>query len=171
MEILRSWITGITAATLISAVADLITPKSPAGKVVRLAGTLILITAVIAPVKRFDIDFLSPYIVRYNLEFSELSGRITNENKKIQTLIIEDKMSAYILQRAKDIGIVLRRVKVNAGKSAEGYLYPESAELEPEGEISQGKQLELTEIIERECAIPYKRQKFVSSRKGEVQNA
>ncbi|NLG52532.1 MAG: hypothetical protein GX541_00940, partial [Clostridiales bacterium] len=54
MEILRSWITGITAATLISAVADLITPKSPAGKVVRLAGALILLTAVIAPVNRFD---------------------------------------------------------------------------------------------------------------------
>ena len=153
MEWLRSWICGICAAAILVSVAYAMAPKNSAGHFVRLSGAVIIILAVLAPFKQFKIEAISPYIVRYNLSYENLTENLQAENEKIQSLIIEDKMSTYILQRAQEIGVSCE-VTVSAGKSEDGYLYPASAHVVLDAATPEKKRLELMEIIEQECAIP-----------------
>ena len=68
-------------------------------------------------------------------------------NEEFEISIIEEKLSEYVLQRAKHLGIDCE-VSVSVGKTNNGELLPQSIELCGPKEIKK-----LEHIIETECGI------------------
>ncbi len=160
IEFLTGWITGITAAAVISALVLAIAPECPAKRVLRLACGIIMLVAVLRPVKGLGDTDLSFFLQQYRSEFEgyeeEMSG-ISENNIK---LIIEDRTRTYILQK-KDMLRLDCDVAVTAQKpeGEEGYPYPYSVELIFNGSLpEEDKKKEMSEFLSIELGIPPERQ-------------
>lgn len=161
MELARNWIGGICAAAIIVSVAKAIAPQNPAGRCVQLIGALVLILAVLSPLRSLSVSDIAEYDRRYAPEIEELSHDLQEENEKIQEDIIEEEMSTYISERARDLDIECDAVSVDTVKKDDGYLYPYTLSIVTHGNVSEGDKAELKRIIERECAIDEDKISFI----------
>lgn len=59
MELLRQWLTGVTCAAIIVALADSLMAGGTVRKIGQLAGGLLLLAAVVKPVLEVDLTVLS----------------------------------------------------------------------------------------------------------------
>ena len=105
MEAVRSWITGVCVASILVAVAMSLVSKNSVGRVVRLVGSIIIVFAVFLPISRWDATDLARSISHYDVKPDEIATRANTENTKMKTLLIANKLSSYILERAKTLGI------------------------------------------------------------------
>lgn len=164
MEMIRTWITGITAASILIAVICAIVPKNATGGFVRAACAVVLIIAVLAPLKSFRVTDINFWNTQYHNEFNHKKEQLDQENQKMKSSIIENTMSTYIWKRAKQIGIDCK-TNVRCRKSKSGELLPYEVEvLLTDGTKNRAK---LTSIIEHECGIPKDRQMYKIQERGE----
>ena len=63
MELLRTWVLGVTAASLVIAVGEALMPQGTVKKVGRLTGGLILVLVLLQPVARLDYGDLYDRVV------------------------------------------------------------------------------------------------------------
>lgn len=115
MEGLRGYILSVISAAFVLAILNtLVDKKGSAGMLLRLIGGLFLTFTLISPV--IDLDFTG--IFDYLEEFSEsgsdaaVSGELMAREE--YRTIIKDKLEAYILDKAKDLGLDLT-VEVTLG--------------------------------------------------------
>lgn len=157
IELLRNWLLGITAASIILALASNLMPDGTVKQIGKFAGGLFLTMAIIRPVLSADYEILAGSMAEYRMNTEEYSLSIEVENEKLKKIIIEDRTQAYIHDRAGELGIECC-VTVQCGTNKEGQLYPSSAIIY--GEMTSEQIKELTQIIESEIAIPREKQKY-----------
>ncbi len=162
LDWIGSWILGVTAAAMIAAVAQAMAPEGPAKKALRLACGLLMILAVLRPVKELSLNDLSFYTTQYSLE--TYNKKIDETNESFLRAIIEDKTATYILEKADELDIPCTASVSLKTSEQGGYPFPYSVSVVLEEDVDESKRRELSRLIEAGCAIPPQRQKWSTGR-------
>lgn len=160
MELVKDWVGGICAVTIIVSVIKAVVPQNSAGRCVQLAGALVLIMAVISPFKSLSVSDIMKNDRGYELEFERQSRHLQEENENIQKEIIEKEISSYISQRLLDFGLDCEGIAVEVVKRKDGYLYPEEIRIITDRKVSEAERKEIKKTVKRECDIAEDRVAF-----------
>ena len=155
MELLRQWLTGITCAAIIVALADSLAARGTVRRIGRLAGGLLLLAAVVKPVLEVDLTALSSANLRLEME-AVLAAEEAGQD--LMKSIIGRETGAYILDKAAELGLPCREVQVLCAVGENGMPYPESVVVT--GPMSREEQALLARRIEADLAIPAERQSY-----------
>ena len=154
---MREWIAGITAASLLAAVALALTPPGRVRQVTRLACGLLCALAVAGPLARLDVGLLAPSIAAYEQRALEITGQAEEEAKMLDRTYIEERCQAYILAKAAETGAAVDGVSLSARWDEDGRVwYPWAVTLH--GPYNAA----LAASIEAELGIPAARQEWRS---------
>ena len=156
IELLWQWLTGVTCAAMIAALADSLTPAGTVKRIGRMAGGLLLLIAVVQPVLEVDFSALASASVPLELEESELE----KTDLEWMKTIIGRETGAYILDKAEELGISCQEVQVTCAVEENGVPYPASVVVR--GDMTQEEQALLSRRIEADLAIPAEQQTYES---------
>lgn len=155
MELLRQWLTGVTCAAIIVALADSLMAGGTVRKIGQLAGGLLLLAAVVKPVLEVDLTVLSAASLRLEAEAVPAAEEVGLDLMKS---IIGEETGAYILDKAAELGISCQEVRVTCAVEENGVPYPASVVLV--GDLTEEEQARLSRRIEADLAIPAERQSY-----------
>ena len=112
-ELLREWITGLCAASVITACAQRIVPGGAVKKVLRLICGLVLTMALISPLAGPDTADYALSLADYHERVAALTEELGQTEKRLDRMYIEEHCAAYILDEAHALGLE-GRVEVRA---------------------------------------------------------
>lgn len=153
MSFLKEWLLGVTAAALAVALAQALTPEGTVKKLLRLMGGLVLLLAVVRPLKG-----LAPAALP---QPGDLIPSVETENKAgadVMKTLIAQKVGAYIVDKGSTLGCSCI-AQVTVAEDGSGWAIPWSVELRGQW-TAQGKK-ELSQTIAQELNIPAQRQTFL----------
>ena len=156
LDSINNWILGIVSAAVIVSIILSIVPKNSVSKIVQMIGGIIIILAIIAPIKGVKLDDFTINSLKYDKEFSGLKRNFDEENEKIKISIIEEKLSSYILDKAG--GKI--RAKVYVSKNDQGGYYPRKVEIYYKS-LSEKEKRVLSDYIKEELGVKGINQHFV----------
>lgn len=104
-ELLRQWILGVTCAAMIAAVAQAFARKGGAGKAAQLTAGLLVLLAAAKPLAGLSAFDVSGALQDLQSRQEERADELTAENDQMMKALIEGKTEAYILDKAKKMGI------------------------------------------------------------------
>lgn len=158
MSAARSWLLAIIAAALLCAVADALMPSGPVKRVGRLVCGLVLIGAILSPLSALDLEgsrrWLEGYFVSVRDREAELEETVNDQIK----VIIEQKLAAYIVDKAAQLGLTCR-ARVECTASEDGVYLPIRTEVA--GSMTADVQGKLIRIIEEDLGVPAQAQIYV----------
>lgn len=158
MGALRSWLLAVIAAALLCAVADALMPPGAVKRVGRLVCGLVLIGAVLSPLAALDLEgsqrWLEGYLVSVRTREAELEETVSDQIK----VIIEQKLSAYIVDKAAQLGLTCR-ARVECAASEDGLYLPVRTEVV--GSMTADVQGKLIRVIESDLGVPAESQIYV----------
>lgn len=157
MELVRSWLIGVTAAAMAVALADSLAPDGAVKKIGKLAGGLLLVVAILRPVVGLDYAAMSGILTDYRVEAEGYSSALETENMLLMKTIIEERTGAYIQDKAAELGMVCT-AEVTCQADEDGNPYPASVIVY--GELTQGQVDTLSRTIEGDLAIPEQNQQY-----------
>lgn len=159
MDGVRGWLLSVIAACLLCALADALMPQGPVKKAGRLVCGLVLLCVMLSPLPGLRVEegqaWLEDYFAGLEQQKQDLKETADAGTKGI----IEEEYAAYIVDKAKELGIVCRaRVACRTGE--DGLRVPDRVEVT--GRFSDEEQSRLTQIIEEELLVPPERQAYYS---------
>ena len=158
LDLLRTWMIGVTSAALIAAILSALTPEGTVKKVSKLAAGMLMTVAVLRPIQEISLEDISSYKMQYEAELNDYENSVGTADEKFMNIIIADRTASYIIKRAGEMGIECS-VAVTTHKDGDGlYPYPYSAEVTCNNEVDAEKKRQLQTLIETECAISLQRQ-------------
>ena len=161
MALVRSWILGLAAASLIAAILIAVSPQGRARKITMFASGFMIMAAMIKPFIGFDFSVFSSSMMQYGTMGREYAGLLTVKNDSLLKTIIEERSAAYISDKATSLGMENVRVKVKAEKGDGGNPYPHEVFIS--AKYSAGEKRSLTEYLESEFGVPEARQHWSGS--------
>lgn len=160
IDLIRSWLVGITCTAMIVALAESLSPAGAVRKVGRLTGGLVLMLPILQPVAKLDMDDLSGVLAQYRIEAAGYSVDLEAENGKLMKAIIEEETGAYILDKAAALGIENCEVVVAVADRDGESPIPEAVTVM--GSITDGQREALSHRIEADLAISADRQTYLT---------
>lgn len=142
MEQIKTWISGICAVSLMISILKSLLPESAVGKTFNVAASLIVILAIIMPIKKFDFDSFELVSLNYEKEISDKIEKAVDDNDKITDRIIEKKLAEYVCNKSD---VKLDDIKITCDR---GEII--SVELSSENEA-------VKEILIKECGVDEKK--------------
>ena len=112
-ELLREWIIGLCAASVITACAQSIVPGGAVKRVLRLICGLVLTLVLISPLARPNREDYALSLAAYHMRISDLTEELQETEKRLNRMYIEERCAAYILDEAHALGLE-GRVEVRA---------------------------------------------------------
>lgn len=155
-ELIRNWLLSITGASMLLAVAEHIVQEGINRRIVRLAGGLILALLALNPILRLDEEMLGEAVTRFEAEVQMGSEELDLKKDFLYESIIEDKTEAYILDKAKELGLNCQ-VSVFAAWDGE---VPVPHSVKIRGIWTQQQKDELSQMMETELGISKSLQRF-----------
>lgn len=153
MSFLRQWLLGITAAALAVALAQALTPEGTVKKLLRLTGGLVLLLAVVRPLKGLAPEALPrPGDLVPSVETAETAG------EEVMKTLIAQKVGAYIVDKGDQLGCPCT-AQVTVAEDGSGWAVPWSVEVR--GQWTAQEKKELSRLIAQELNIPEERQTFL----------
>lgn len=153
-EAVKEWIIGMVGASAISCIALTLTPKGRVYEVVRLlCGVLVAIT-MLSPVISFDYTAYAENLSKYREEYTEITTEASADGDRLVRTLIEQECSAYILDKAGELGVQVSGVTVTAKWGDDNCWYPYEANISSQQERNDA----LTGVIEAQLGIPAERQ-------------
>lgn len=156
-ELLRDWLLGVTCAAMVLAIAEALTPEGSIRKICRLAGGLVLLLAAVSPVVKLDEADLTRALTEYRVTAQDYGDALVEKNNILYKTIIEENTAAYILDKAKELGISCG-AEVIFAYDEDGNPYPE--EVRVFGRWTEAQKAELSRVLETELGIPPGQQMF-----------
>lgn len=150
MELLRSWLVGVTAAAMIAAAAEYLMPEGGVKKIGKLAGGLLLLFAILQPFLSLEDRDISGILSRYRIETDGYSAALEKENVRLMKTIIEEETAAYIQDKAGRHAIACT-VRVTCQLLEDGTPYPASVTVY--GDLTVQQEQELRRIIAEDISI------------------
>ena len=151
MGAVRSWLLAVIAASLLCAVAGALMPPGPVKRVGRLVCGLVLIGAMLSPLRLLDLEggqrWLEGYLASVQSREAELEETVNSQIK----VIIEQKYAAYIVDKAAQLGLACR-ARVKCALSEDGLYLPVRTEVD--GSMTADVQGKLIRVIESELGVP-----------------
>lgn len=154
MTAVSEWVRAIAGAALICAAASVLTPKGGVKGVVKLLCGIVLLLMVLKPLLKTDPAQLSLDMANYRARAAEIANGAQESGDALDRRFIEQKFSAYILDKAKALGLAGITAEVTV-KWGEGCWYPYAAKLG--GAPPQREKTLLENEIEYELGIPKER--------------
>ena len=146
-EFFRSWILGLTGAAAFCALCSAVTPDGSVKKVQKLLCGVVMTLALVSPLMGMDMSAYSLNLARCRQQAEEISASAQEISDSLSRTFIEERCAAYILDKARLLGLEPAGVKVTVQWSGEGVWYPVEAEIEVEYDRK------LSEKIEEELGI------------------
>jgi len=165
IELIRQWITGVTCAAMLIAVAQTLVPVGAVKRVMNFTSGLLLITVIALPLFRIDGTDLSGYLMEYEIKFSQPNDQLREENEAMMKDIIATQCEVYLQNQAREIGLDCD-FEVYCAMSEEGYPVPYVVHIT--GELTAEQQRTLILLIAQELGVPVERQYWNG---GEHENA
>lgn len=153
MSFLRQWLLGVTAAALAVALAQALTPEGTVKKLLRFIGGLVLLLAVVEPLKGFVPAALpEPGELAPSVETAETAG------EEVMKTLIAQKVGAYIVDKGDQLGCPCT-AQVTVAEDENGWAIPWAAEMR--GKWTAKGREELSRLLAQELNIPAQRQTFL----------
>lgn len=130
MEWMKSWLFSIVCAAMVAAVADALSPKGFPKQLARYAGGLLVLMAVLGPVKRLDSDVIGDITANLKGRYGGYAETFAHQNTQVTKAIIEEETAAYISDKAAGLGITQCRAEVRCRMTEEGFPAPETVRVE-----------------------------------------
>ena len=164
MELLRAWLTGITAAAILCALANSLMPEGAVRRVGKLACGLVMLSAVLRPL--VEVEALSPgdLLEDYQAQAAVQTQALEEGRNTALKSIIEQEFAAYIVDKAAQMGAACT-AQVTCQLGEDGVFLPQSAAVQ--GSFTPQQQEDLARILEEELAIPRARQSFLTKEEEE----
>lgn len=157
MDLIRTWLIGVTAAAMVAALADSLAPEGAVKKVGKLAGGLLMVVAILQPLAGLDYEAMAASLANYRLETEGYSSALEAENEQLMKIIIEERTGAYIQDKAAELDAVCT-AEVICQVNEDGSMYPASVVVY--GELTQAQTDALSRTIEGDLAIPAENQRY-----------
>lgn len=143
-EFLKSWIITVTAAATITAIAAAIIPGGAVKKASGLALGLVLMLAVLSPIKRLDVEYVGRLTEDFMSELGQ-EAEFSEENEQMEE-IIASEIEAYILDKAHQMGTWADVEQI-------GFEYRRSIPVPVDIHLRGEPLEELADVIEQELGI------------------
>ena len=145
---IREWIFSLTGTALVCAAALRLTPEGRVKGSLRTLCAVALAAALFAPLLKLDaLPDYAPELARYRAAAEALTGEGAALGQELDRGLIEQRMEAYILDKARALGAEVTGAEVHLRWSTQGVWVPERAELT--GEYSPT----LSALLEAELGI------------------
>ena len=154
-EWIREWVLSMTGTALVCAAALRLTPEGRVKGVLRTLCAVAMAAALLSPLLRGGA--LPDYgleLARYRAAAAALTDEGTALGQELDRNIIEERMEAYILDKARGLAVPVSGAQVALRWSTEGIWVPESAELT--GPYSET----LSDLLASELGIPRRAQRW-----------
>ena len=153
-ELLRSWILGLAGAAMFCALCSAVTPEGSVKRVQKLMCGVVMTLALISPLTGLDMSGYSLNLALCRQRAEEISSSAQKISDSLSRTFIEERCAAYILDKARLLGLEPETVRVTTRWSGEGVWYPVEAEIGAEYDRR------LSEKIEEELGIPVQSQRW-----------
>ena len=150
----------LCAVSLLCGAALSILPEGGVKRVAEILCTASLILAVISPIKEIDMDAYALESARLHELETSLAQQGQEAGERINRLVIEQEYEAYIMDKARELGVNDLTADVEVQWSMEGFWMPWGVELS--SGCSQESRERLSRLLESELGIPYERQRWNS---------
>ena len=158
-EGIRTYLLELVASALVCAILMTLTPEGAARRMVRLGCGLLMLLCAMQPVIRFDAEDVSRLLARIEMQQDAAISGVQVKNRELIREIISDKAEAYILDKARALGLSIA-VLVEAKDDGGGpYLYSVTYT----GSAEEGQKAALEDYVEEQLAIRKERQIWRSS--------
>lgn len=155
---MMKWIYAISVAAIVVSAVGMITARTLFKEIVRIAGALVIIYTVLAPMNSLA---QSRFSAAFEAARNKVEDKIENSqksSKKLQLDIISGQICEYIESKAKDYGIICT-VKASAFSDGDGNYVIEDITVSYHDKPSDGDKEFMTRLIKDECGIPADKQK------------
>lgn len=150
MEILRTWIVGVTAAAMVLAAAQALMPEGAVKRVGRLTGGLVLALALMQPLFALCCEDITEITC-------ELPDEAETEEAFSMKPVIEQELAAYIVDEGKGLGAELAAA-VTCVSDEHGVPIPGEAVVT--GTLTPAQRETLSAVLDRDLGIPPRAQTF-----------
>ena len=157
IELVRSWLVGVTCAALIAALADGLMPKGPVKQVGKLVCALVLLAAVLSPLARLEVPAGALGLDGLQGQVQQRQQELEEQNGQMMKTLIERETAAYIVDKAAQLGLSCQ-AQVTCQAGSDGTWEPWSAHLT--GQWTQEEREQLSQVLESELNIPSDRQSY-----------
>lgn len=148
---IREWMTAVVTVTMLLSVAQSLIPEGSIRKIASLTCGLILLLVLLQPVLQTDLSNLQINMDDYAAAIQERQTELQAVEQTERTTLIAGKTQAYILDKAKELGLDVE-VHVTTALGEDGVAYPDTVDVD--GAWSS----ELANVIEQDLGIPQERQ-------------
>lgn len=157
IELIRTWLVGVTCAAMIVALAESLSPSGTVKKIGRLTGGLVLLLAILQPMWQIDPQDLAGILTEYRVEAMASGTVLDTRNTELMKTLIEEQTAAYILDKAAAMGIECH-VMVTTVTGEGAYPIPDTVTVT--GDLTEDQRHALIRQIEADLAIPAERQRY-----------
>lgn len=157
IELIKTWLIGITCAAMVVALAESLCPQGTVRKIGKLTGGLILLLAILQPLAGWRNIDLEGLMTEYQTQVQGYSDDLERENQNLMKEIIAEEAGAYIVDKAAETGFPCA-VSVETEPGDEGVPIPWSAVIR--GPYTGEQRAALTQKIASDLAIPAERQSY-----------
>jgi len=159
MDFMRNWILSVTVSAMIIAIAESMMPPGTVKKVARLTGGLVLMLGILQPIVRMDYEDL--FIAANGLPHISVEEKETQQagNEEILKTIIEEELSAYVLDKAKQMGCSCQ-VEFRCVPGEGGTPMPEAVTVR--GLLTPQQRRTMETILTEDLGIPKDQQTYIN---------
>ena len=158
MGAVRSWLLAVIAAALLCAVAKTLMPSGAVKRVGRLVCGLVLIGAILSPLGTPDLEGSRRWLEEYTTSLRAREAELEETANSQIKVIIEQKLAAYIVDKAAQLGVICR-ARVECKLSEDGLYLPVRTEVY--GVMTADVQSELIRTIASDLGVPAQSQIYV----------
>lgn len=156
MELVRSWLLGVTGVAIFAAMAEGLMPEGPVKRVGKLTGGLVLMVAALTPILSLDLTEFLPY-EQWSSEL-EIATESLDEGRKNQwEVLIVEELETYIVDKAAERDI-LCTVTVTCRPEGEIYL-PDTITIT--GDLTEEEQTKLCKLVGEDFSISETKIQFI----------
>lgn len=158
-EAIRSWLLTMTGVALLTTIVSFFASSGSMKRVLKLIGGVAMAIALLSPLLKFDFSAYAASLQLYDGDIAWNSAAVEETEKRLNRTIIESECSAYILDKAAQLGVPLSDAQVAVQWSAtDGVWYPSAATLT----LASGAEpsAALTDMIEADLGISSEQQKW-----------
>lgn len=155
MGALKEWLLSVTAAAILCALAQGLIPPGPVRRVGSLTAGLMMAAALLAPLASLRGVDPEQWLESWQPQ-QEMQG-LEEQRDETMKSIIEDECSAYIVDKAAQLGAECQ-AEVVCAPEGEGVFLP--CQVTVTGNLTPGQQEQLTRQIQEDLGVPPEQQQY-----------
>ena len=153
---MKQWLMGVIAAAILCTIAQDLSPRGSVKQVGRLVCAMVLLCAVLSPIKMLDVAAGGQWLTDYRAALADSRAALAEQGEEIQMAVIAEKYRAYIESKGAQLGLDCR-ARVDCREEG-GICVPDRVEVT--GDLAQGDWDGLSCCLEEELGVPPERQSF-----------